>query len=344
MSRKNLVYGALQRDGTDYLKTGRTTATFNIPVQSAEQGMNRDFIEGVETTGSRAQETQEPGLTRFAGSIPFFVRPDSSPFMFALAMGEPTTSTPATGTNSRDHLFEPDLSANHPLQATFWTINDDMTPAIKDKIIGAKGNEIGISVGVNQYLAATFGFIAAKMQEYTGGDTLSVAKDASRRFTYVQSAATLSITGIGSLAPLKAQDFEFSWNNNIADDLGVLGSTEVEDLPEGNVESTVGFTAAKQSELATHYRRALLTVPDDVTLRLTATGPVIEAALYNEFEITLYKAHYREAPAPINAGDTTRTIAVTARPVLDESQTPDKSIDVRFRNENTGANYLAPTS
>lgn len=345
MSKKNLVYVALQRDGDTYLKTARTTATFNMPVQSGEAGINRDFIEGAETLGTRSQEPQDPGLTRFAGSIPFFVRPTSSPVFFTMAMGEPTTSTPATATNARDHLYEPDQSTKHPMQATLWLINNDPTPNIASKIIGAKGNEIGVAVGVNQYLASTFGFLAPLREAYTTGDTLTVTKDSSKRFTYVQVAANLSITGVGSLAPVALSDFDFNWNNNIVDDLGQLGSTELTSTPEGDVECTAGFTVTQNSLLSENYERALLEIPDDVTLRLTATGPVIEAALYNEFEITLYKAHYREATGgDITAGDTTRALAITARPVLDESLTPDKSLDVRFRNANAGTTYLAPTS
>lgn len=345
MSKRNLVYVALQRDTDAYLKVARTIATFNMPVGSAEAGINRDFIEGPETLGARSQEAQDPGLTRYAGSIPFFVRPNSSPVFFTMAMGEPTTSTPATATTTRDHLFEPDVSTKRPMQATLWLINNDPDPEIQHKIIGAKGNELAIAVGMNTYLSGTLGFLAPLREAYTGADTTTVTKDAGRRFTYVQTTATISITGVGSLAPIALNSFDFNWNNNIVDDLGELGSTELTSTPESDIESTVSFTATQNSELNEHYERALLELPDDVTLRLTASGAIIEAALHNEFEITLYKAHYREASGgDITAGDVTRALDITARPVLDESQTPDKSVDVRFRNVNTGATYLAPTS
>jgi hypothetical protein len=198
---------------------------------------------------------------------------------------------------------------------------------------------------VNTYLAGTFGFLAPLREEYVSGDTLTVTKDVSKRFTYVQTAANLSITGVGSLAPVALSEFEFNWNNNIVDDLGQLGSTELTSTPEGDVECTTGFTVVQNSQLSAHYERALLEIPDDVTLRLTATGPVIEASIYNEFEVTIYKAHYREASGgDISAGDTTRALSITARPILDEAPTPDKSMDVRFRNANAGTTYLAPTS
>jgi hypothetical protein len=256
-----------------------------------------------------------------------------------MAFGSPTTATPSGAVNARDHTFDPTATNKEPLAASISLVKADVSPPIVDTLVGAKANEYNLSVEANGYLGGSIGVSAVRLlTEQTL--PVGVTKDTDPKWSFLSVAANISVNG-AALAPIKLTQFGFSYNNNIVEDLFVLGDAEVDDLPTGNIGMETTFTPTKA--LSSHYLRALLTTtPDNVRTQLlavgtTAIGAAGDATLFKECEIDLKRCQYTEAPINANASETLRSVQVTANPVYDD--TSSKLMLLRFRNGNTGTIY-----
>lgn len=248
-----------------------------------------------------------------------------------------------TGVRLYKHTFNPVGVGKAPHPATVWTINADPATDIVDKFIGVKGNQLEMNIEANDYLQCTAGVLAYDL--VGGGAAPSASRDASKKWAFHQVGAKMSIAG-GGLASIPLLSFGNTFNNNLVDDQYVLGSKLVDSIPEGNIETETTFVPG--SDLEDHYRRALLDSPQDVRLLLQAAGvpyipssaPVAaQAAAASRLEIDLKRLQYTEAPVDIDAGETLRSVEVTAMPVLDESTGGLQEISVY--NTDAGTNYTA---
>jgi len=342
MSKADYIVVGLHQSGSTNLKTARTTFDYSPPIASEDISMNREELEAEETLGNRAPAPQEYGGRIFTGGITYFARPNSSPIFASMAFGSPTTSTPTGAVNARDHLFDPLGTNKEALAATLWLIKADPSPKIVDQLVGAKGNEYNLDVEANGYLGGSLGVSAVRLVT-NATEPVGAVRDTTKKWGFTQVAANVSVNG-AALAPIQLAQFGMSYSNNIVEDLFILGSNEVDDLPVGNITSEVTFTPTRN--LQQHYNRALADNPDNVRLQLIATGATAlgtggDATLYPELEIDIKRALYTEAPANVNAGETTRRIQVTARPVLDDATS--KLLLIRFRNAETGTKYQPAT-
>jgi hypothetical protein len=339
MSKADRVYAALQEDGA--LKTPRAGTATNIlspPVATEGLTLSREAVELDETVGSRAPTAQEYGGRVYEGDIELAARPDSFGLFLSMVLGPPTTTVVLADTVWK-HVWNPIAGGNPgPLPATIWTINKDPDVDIIDKFVGVKGNEMNLSVEANAYLMATIACVGYLLDP-TATEPAGIPQDLTRKWVYHQVSALMTV-GAGSEVSVPLLDYSLDYSNNIVTDQFVLGSKEVENLPEGNIEPEVTFTPA--ADIVGHYRRSLLDTPEDVRLRLKAEGGVISGIHKFTFEVDLKRLQYTEAPVEIDAGETLNGVEVTAAPVLTESGTG--FMEISITNDNDGDVYRAPTT
>jgi hypothetical protein len=116
---------------------------------------------------------------------------------------------------------------------------------------------------------------------------------------------------------VKLRDFSVTTRNGVLTDDFILGSSEVQSLPLGNLECDVEFTVAEN--YATHWERATAASPTSYALTLTATGATISGANAYSLVYNVKSFEYTEAPVEIDAGDTLRAVKVTGHGSLDAS-------------------------
>lgn len=284
-------------------------------------------------SGARLYEATTAGTT--AGAAPGSLGTTTAGQTVTDGTAVWTDVGPSAGAAVYKHVWDPTAAGKRPMPATLWTVNDDVVPAIVDKFVGAVGNELSLEVEANGYLVFTAGLLAAVLDQTASAP--SATRDTTKKWAFHQLSAQISVAG-AALEPIKLTAFSMSYNNNLVDDLFVLGSTEVEDLPPGNIESEVGMTSA--SDIPDHYRRALKDTPEDVRLVLKASGARILAAGTHAYsiEIDLKRLQYTEAPVEIDASETLRGVEITAVPVFDE--TTSGLVTVTVENNQTGAAYV----
>lgn len=335
MSRADFVGIKLQKTGTPPLKTAATAPPSFFPAVTGFNAVpDRAVLDISETMGNRLPSAQDFGTKKFTGEMSGAARPDSFPVILSMFLGSPTTTTPTGGTTSKQHVY----GAGSPTPATIWAARNDPTPSIEDKLIGALGNELAFNVEVDDYLLYTASLLGYDM--IANPDTLTNTPDVTKKWPFHQVTAQLKVGG-GSLQAVPLKSFGYSYNNNLIDDQGVLGSTKLDDIPLGNVETNVSFTVnpstATDLRLVDHYRRALQDNPTDCQLLITAQAATeLETGIYPSLVIDLKRVHYREAPAPIDGGETLRDLQVTASAVQDDAGVLQA---ITVINSNAGANY-----
>ena len=348
MSKRDYIVGALQPNGD--IDTAATAGVFSPPVSSASPGQSREVLEIDETAGNRFPASAEYGGRIFEGDIEGAARPNSFPFFLTMLLGEPTTTqvaaAGASGAGSPavyKHSWKPAAAGKVPMPATLWVAREDPKPnPILDQFIGAKANTGAMNVEANGYLLFTMGLAIKRI---VANPTMPViARDNTRKWSFVSVGAKMAVGSSAfrntdaNLAPVPLTAYSFTYGNNLITDLYQLGSSEVVDIPEGNVDPGVTFTAAKDIDV--HYRRALAVTPEQVRLVLNAVGPTIAGTHKFEMGIDLKALEYSAAPAGIDASSTLRGIEVTARPVLDD--TVNDIMEVYIINDNPGTTYKAP--
>lgn len=347
MSKRDFIVGALQPNGD--IDTAATTGIFSPPVSSAGPGQSREALEIDETAGNRFPASAEYGGRIFEGDIEGAARPNSFPFFLSMALGAPTTTevlAPVGGVPGvYKHVWKPAGLNKVPLPATLWVARQDPKPnPILDQFVGAKANTLAMNVEANGYLLFTAGLAIKRIIE--NPVVPSVPRDSTRKWSFVSVGAKMAVGNTAfrnidaNLAPVPLTSYSFTYGNNLVTDLYQLGSDEVVDIPEGNVDPAVTFTAAKDMDV--HYRRALKKTPEQVRLVLNAVGPTITGTHKYEMGVDLKALEYSAAPAGIDASSTLRGIEVTARPVLDD--TVNDIMEVYVINDQNGDTYRAPVA
>lgn len=292
--------------------TKNVTMEYFVPVETAEPTQDRETIEREETTGTKFPTDIEYGTRFFEVALAGDARLNSLPRLLSGFMGAPTTTTPGGGTTSRQHLFNPvgKTLVPHSLMLN----RTDPNPAITDLFWDALGNEISLSVEANGRIAFDAAYVAKQLDDALGEPSPSF--DTSRRFPFHTVKAYVSIDG-GAETAIDCSAFSVTLSNNIDTDQAVLGSRDLFKIQEGNVDAELSFTV--KSGLGTWYRRAQQTDPANVKVRVEALGSIIEGAISQEIEFTIYRCQTLDAPAAIDAGDTLDEVEVTCRAAYDFS-------------------------
>jgi hypothetical protein len=315
------------------LVTKNTTMAFFPQVSTAKLGLERAIVKMDETNGSRMASAIAYGSGYAKGEIEGAVRPASFPIFLASALGAPTSDA-GTGTpKAYTHVFDPTVTPTlRPL--SIMQVNNDTVPAAVDLFYGCVTDELSVSAKVDEYLmfkAAVFGLGVDQ-----GQSAPAVTRDTSARFTALQIAAQIGVNG-AALAAVKVSEFNVSIKNNVGTDCKVLGSSALVDLPGGNVEVEVEFTIVGTAAMLEHYRRAMAATPDDVAVKLVATGAVISGANANSVTIDIKRMQYTEAPLDINAKDVATSIQIKGTACADA--TTGKLVIVTVMNDQAGTLY-----
>ena len=328
-------------------KVTATAPTVFPPLTS--EGIEPDIatLEHRATIGTRAPERQKRGGRSYAGSLEGGVRPVSMGVLFTMAFGEPTTTQPnASGAASvYRHVWNPVAANKRPVPGTIWTINqDDPSDIIVDKYIGVGLNELAFTIEQNDYLLFTADIVALRNVE--GGSAPAITRDSSTLWSFDEVGAEISVPSIASGA---YQDIAlYAWNFSYGNDLQgadrfALGSKEAVKWREGNISSTVGFTAAEDIEL--HYRRAIADFPELVKIKLFAQGrqlyddALAANDLYESLEVEFKAIEYSSGNVAIDAENPLEDIEVEGNAVIDGS---GNLLTLTLTNEHDGTDYLAP--
>ena len=306
------------------LGTKNTVMTYFVPVDSADPGINRETLEIEETLGNKFPTDIEYGSRFYEVSFSGAVRVASLPRVLSGFLGAPTTTTPGGGTSSRNHAFNPAAGGGAALVPHSILVNrTDPSPGITDLFWDALGNSFTMSVDANGFLSFDAAYVAKELDDTQPEPT--VTADLTRRFPFHEAKCYLSVDG-GAEAEVKVSSFSLTYNNNIATDQVVLGSTSLYSTPEGNVDADYSFTT--KEALSTHYRRALQATPANVKVRLEALGPIIEGTIKYKVEVIIYRSQTIDAPAGISAGDFLRDIDVSGRAAYDSATSKFVEVNV----------------
>lgn len=237
----------------------------------------------------------------------------------------------STGVTIYEHTWDPTAPGKNPKPMTFWTINQDESPALVDKYIDCYVNEMGLSVETNGYFVFTAALQAIQCDQTAAAPALT--RDLTQKVPFHQITAQMSVAG-AALAPTTLASVEFNWNNNIATDLYGLGSVKPRTFRAGTVESTLNFRVLDL--LTSHYRRVRKASPEFVRILLTAIGEQISGSINRQLSFDVKRLQYLEGPAPIDASEVMTGIDISANAVIDPG---NQVLVIKMLNTNTGATY-----
>jgi hypothetical protein len=307
------------------LGTKNTTVEYTIPVEGCEPRLQRTEMTKEETDGTKFPTDQEYGTRFWEVPMSGAARVSSLPRILSGFLGPPTTTTPGGGVTSRKHSFDPVGKTLVPLSG-YVTRMDPSPTVINDLFWDMLGNDLTLAIAPNDWLSFDASFIARDRDP--NQSTPSGSYDLSRRLAFHTFAAFISVNGAAEVA-MPLERFSIAYSNGIPTDQPQLGSRLLYKVREGNVGATISFNP--KSGLDAHYARGVLDGdPDNVKVRLLATGPIIEGAIPYQVELIAYRAQYNDAPAPVAAGSTLDDLAVTARCAMDF--TANKFVDVNVTN------------
>lgn len=332
MSRADSIGIAPQAD----LRTGAATVAYSPPVTQATPEMNRETLDISETLGNRAPVAQEYGGRVFSNPLQGALRPRSGGLILAGFFGAPTSTVHPTEPTAVEHLY--DSLANLPVFSSIWTRTDLShlgQQSILDKYIGCVGNTISLTCEANNYLLFEANYAAREWMPDPPAP--SFTRDTSGRWPFNKVDVEMAV-GAGAYEATPAKAFSLAYNNNVATDDYVLGDLFVDSLPLGDIELTGSFRPTR--DIKGHTRRAMADAPEDIKLKLVATGPEIAPGVNFSFEVELFRLETLTAPGnAINAGETLRDVEVSWRAVLDDST--GKLITARLTNTEDGSLYRA---
>lgn len=304
--------------------TKKTTMDYFMPVESVDINLNREELTKEETTGTKFPTDLEYGSRFWGVTASGAARLASLPRVLAPFLGPSTPVTPGGGTASKKHQFNP---VGKTLDPHSMLVNrTDPNPAITELFYDGIGDQLTVSIEANDYINYEGAYIFKEVDRTQPEPSATL--DLSERYAFHKVQAFISINGAAEVA-INLARFELTYNNNVDTDQAVLGSRSLFKVQEGNVDADISFTT--KDTLQTHFLRAVLdTNPDNVKIRLLATGAIIEAAITSAVEIIVYRTQYTEAPAGIDAGDTLDEIEISARAAYDA--TSSKFVDVNVTN------------
>lgn len=292
----------IARQTTGKSVTPTTTMNYWVPVEEADEGVEREEIIVEETLGTRFASPLDYGTRFFRITARLAFRMSALPRILSSFVGQPTTS----GAGPFTHLHEWHGAAKIPEWMSMFLVRNDPSPEIIDLFFNARGEEFEIVFEPNQAPRLSATWIALGLDD-TQANPVSTM-DTSERQKFYNTTATID-TGGGPTAMTLAR-FAIRGRNNHDTDEAVLGSRDLFDLPFGNADLEVEFTP--RTTLSTHYRRNLQVDPTAVKIVLTADNGLAGAA-NRKVVTTVWSCDTIDAPAPIRAGEVLKSVPVTAR-------------------------------
>ena len=307
--------------------TPQTTMEYFPPVEEGDTGQERETMEVEETTGTRHPAGVDYGTEFYKPSFSGAARYSSLPRILSMFMGAPTTAATAEPT-AKKHTF----ASGNPLAHSVKIARKDANPNIVDLFTDALGDELELSIQSNGFMMFKAGLVARVLDDTQVYGTPTL--DSSSRIAFDTVTAFIDVNGAGEVA-MPARSFSMKYGNAIDTDDEQLGSRQLASISEGNSSCEIEFGVIGTGNLNTHYRRALKTDPDQVKIRVLATGALIGTGISFTFEQIVYACEYVEAPAALNAASRLNVVNVKARAKYDTSTS--KFIELAVTN--TVASY-----
>lgn len=299
MSRVDIYGLARQTAGKG---TPVTTMTYFPPVERVEVRDQATDIEIEETQGNRFAAGLDYGTRFFTVAPTFIPRHSSFPRILSGFFGQPTTGAAVSGVYP--HVFDVAAAGKIPEWHSMFVVRADPAVDIIDLFTDCRGEELSVDVAANGYMRATARWLALTLDDTQPAPTPTT--DASGRIKFPHALIYLDDGG-GEVA-VACQSWGFTYTNGHDTDQAVLGSTELYDLPHGNATCQIRFTP--RETLSEHYRRALLTEPESIQVRMVANNGLAAGNL-REVEVIAYAMETTEAPADVEASEVLKMITVT---------------------------------
>jgi hypothetical protein len=277
-----------------------TTMDYYVPVETANVDQDRAELTIEETIGTRFPTGLEYGTRFFTIPLVGAPRLASLPRILSAFMGQPDTTgsgTPYT------HVHDPTLATKIAEWHSLFVVRRDPNPPIVDLFWDARGNTIALDVAPNDFLKMDASFIALDLDDTQTAPT--PVTDLTERLKFSTCIVDVSEDGGTTWNPVASAGWGITYNNNLDTDNAVLGSRKLYALPEGNADCEVWWSP--REDLNDKYRRALLADPDDLALRMTATG------LTGSIEVLVHSTEIVNGPAPVSGADVLKMIEFTAR-------------------------------
>jgi Phage tail tube protein len=276
-------------------------------VSTADTTTNAEFLTIDETIGNRFALDPDPGSRFYTVGVSGAIHPNSFGRLLSAYMGASAMTTPATGTTTRQHVFDP-VANPTPIWHTITVARVDPTPDIVDSYWDALGGTLTFNVSPNTYFTYDGDFIARKLDRTQTTPTPTV--DSTPKFGFDKVTVYITI-GAGTEAALSCESCSMTLNNNIDSDFVVLGNIEPYSLAQGNADITGTFRT--REALNTHYGNSLLTSQSPYKIRVLAEGAVVETTIKWTAEFTVERAFLEAASAPISAADVLKGIDINFR-------------------------------
>lgn len=298
MSRIDVVGLARQPAGA---ADKQTAMDYYIPVESATAEPDRTELTIDETTGTRFPVGLEYGTSFYNVTAQGAPRLASLPRVLSGFVGQPDT----TGTTDFVHLQDPTLAGKIPEWMSIFVVRNDPSPPIVDLFFDARGNTIALDVAANDFLRMDAAWIALNLD---GTQAAPIATtDLSHRTKFAECTVEISTDGGAAWASVLTAGWGVTYNNNLDTDNAVLGSRNLYGLPTGNADCEVRWSP--RETLNAQYRRALLSDPEQISLRMTATASDGSGS----FVVLVHSCEIVTAPANISGADVLKVIEITAR-------------------------------
>ena len=297
MSRIDFVGLARQAAGRG---DAESLMEYYVPVETTNVTANRETLEIEETTGTRFPIGIDYGTRYYELPLVGAPRVASLPRVLSAFLGQPASSGSAPYT----HTFDPTLAGKIAEWHSLIVARMDPNPPIVDHFTDARGNELSLNIAPNDYLRFEATFYALHCDEIAAPVPTT---DMTQRKKFAEAHVSISEDGGTTwLAEQISAAWGITYNNNLDTDEAILGSYELYALPEGNADLEVRFSPRENME--TFYRRNLLQDPDDLAIKMVATGAGGE-----EISVIAHSVEITDAPAPVSGADVLKMIEVTGR-------------------------------
>jgi len=235
------------------------------------------------------------GPLKIGGTVNFYVEPENCGQFFKWALGSVVTSQPDAGNapNTYKHEFTP---ADEIKSFTAEVGLGDTNDAIKYKGMAIKA--LSLEAVAKEALMGSIDVVAADLELVTAG---TPSFSALAPFVFHQGQVKIAGTANGDI-----EAFKIKYENGIDEDAFAIGDRTLARLKAGartiTGEFDIAFTSNEQ--LKRFLGSATATSPQDtlesVALKLTMTGPLIEATYNYQLEIDLPRVVYNTTKANIN--------------------------------------------
>ncbi len=285
-----------------------------------------DRLQPVSTIGYQFPQPTDPGTQTWKVNMDLLPRAASTPKVFQLFFGDPTTTT--VDTTAKKHAFDPVAVGGAVKYGTAFVSRVDPATDLVEKISDLRGQTLTMSVAKGDYVKLSASFLGAT-RTTVGLPTPTL--DGTERFTWDDVKVYANVNG-GGEAEIKVSDCTFTYDTQAEDDHMVLGSANLASIPIGTSQTaTFDFTLEEEdaSAFATWYGYAVANSSRaSIVYRVVVAGSLVGAATQKAgWELKIWNAEVLDAPMNINAANRLRNVAISNKCNIDIANSKFVTVD-----------------